>query len=841
MILGVTTIFGFYYYLKPQLPDVATLKNVQLQTPMQVFSQDGKLIAQFGEKRRIPLKLDDIPLQMQEAFIATEDSRYYQHYGVDPIGIARAAVVVAISGSAKQGASTITQQLARNFFLSNDKKIMRKIKEIFIAIHIEQMLNKQEILELYLNKIYLGYRSYGVGAASLTYFGKEPKDLTLGEMAIIAGLPKAPSTMNPIYSIDRAKTRRHVVLLRMLEEKYITQEEFDAADAEPIDGKYHGAHIEVNAPYVAELARGWAVKRYGEEAYSSGMQVYTTVKSNLQEAANEAAIGNLLNYDERHGYRGPEAIAWKPQETALTQEQMDKYLKGKPTFGLIHPALVTGISQRSATVYIKNRGEQTIEWDGLKWARKYYNDKRQGPAPSKAADMLEIGQQIWVRPMGVLQEKPAAEETENTLTKQDSEEEQQPDPIATSSWQLSQVPIVNTAFVALNPEDGAVLSLVGGFNFVHSKFDRATMAERQVGSSIKPFIYSSAIDKGLTLATLINDAPINQWDEGQGTAWRPKNSPPVYLGPTMLRRGLAQSKNVMAVRTLRRVGLDDVIDYLPRFGFDPEKLPHSETIALGAGSLTPIKMAQGIAVFANGGYYVEPYYIDHVNDPYGDLVFRSNPTKVCDTNCSHDPIVVDDKGTEEQPKYAEKVISPQNAFLVREMMYSNIWGGGVWSNGTGWNGTGWRGQVLKRRDIGGKTGTTNDSVDTWYNGYAPGIVASTWVGFDGANRPLGYTAANANFDRKEQYNGGESGATTAQPAWVEFMKIALKDVPEQEKPLPPGIIRVRIDRDSGLLTNKNDDSSMWEYFESGTQPTEYVSDEKSTDLYSEDEDGDSLF
>ncbi|WP_105902872.1 penicillin-binding protein 1A [Vibrio gangliei] len=836
MILGVTTIFGFYYYLKPQLPDVATLKNVQLQTPMQVFSQDGKLIAQFGEKRRIPLKLDDIPLQMQEAFIATEDSRYYQHYGIDPIGIARAAVVVAVAGSAKQGASTITQQLARNFFLSNDKKIMRKIKEIFIAIHIEQVLNKQEILELYLNKIYLGYRSYGVGAASLTYFGKEPKDLTLGEMAIIAGLPKAPSTMNPIYSVDRAKTRRHVVLVRMLEEGYITQQEFDEADAEPIDGKYHGAHIEVNAPYVAELARSWAVKRYGEEAYSSGMQVYTTVKSNLQEAANEAAIGNLLNYDERHGYRGAEAVAWKPQDTPFTKEEMDKYLKDKPTFGLIHPALVTSISQRSATVYIKNRGEQAIEWDGLKWARKYYNDKRQGPAPSKASDMLEIGQQIWVRPMRVLQEKPAVEETENALAEQQSN-----DPLADAAWQLSQVPIVNTAFVALNPDDGAVLSLVGGFNFVHSKFDRATMAERQVGSSIKPFIYSAAMDKGLTLATLINDAPINQWDEGQGTAWRPKNSPPVYLGPTMIRRGLAQSKNVMAVRTLRRVGLDNVLDYLPRFGFDPDKLPHSETIALGAGSLTPLKMAQGISVFANGGYYVEPYYIDHVNDPYGNLLFRANPTEVCGDNCSQQPIVVDDKGTEEMPKHAEKVISPQTAFLVREMMYSNIWGGGVWSNGTGWNGTGWRGQVLKRRDIGGKTGTTNDSVDTWYNGYAPGIVATTWVGFDQANRPLGYTAANANFDRKEQYNGGESGATTAQPAWVDFMKVALKDVPEQKTQLPPGIIRVRIDRDSGLLTRKNDDSSMWEYFEAGTEPTEYVSDEQGTDLYSEDEDGDSLF
>lgn len=840
MILGVTTIFGFYYYLKPQLPDVATLKDVRLQTPMKVFSEDGKLVAQFGEKRRIPLKLDDIPLQMQEAFIATEDSRFYNHYGIDPIGIARAAVVVAMSGSAKQGASTITQQLARNFFLSNDKKIMRKIKEIFIAIHIEQILNKQEILELYLNKIYLGYRSYGVGAASMTYFGKEPKDLTLGEMALIAGLPKAPSTMNPIYSIDRAKARRHVVLLRMLEENYITKEEFDAANAEPIDGEYHGAVIEVNAPYVAELARSWAVKRYGEEAYSSGMQIYTTIKSNLQEAANEAAIGNLLAYDERHGYRGPEAIAWKPNDTAFSKEQMDNYLKKQPSFGLIRSAVVTGISKQSATVYIKNRGEQTIEWDGLKWARKYYNDKRQGRAPSKASDVLEIGQQIWVRPMGVLQEKPR-QETENALAKTHEESTNPTDEQANATWQLSQVPIANTAFVALNPENGAVLSLVGGFNFVHSKFDRATMANRQVGSSIKPFIYSAAIDEGLTLATLINDAPINQWDEGQGTAWRPKNSPPTYLGPTMLRRGLAQSKNVMAVRVLHRVGLDEILDYLPRFGFDRDKLPYSETVALGAGSLTPLKMAQGISVFANGGYYVEPFYIDHVDGPYGDLIFHANPTRVCSGNCPNTPIEVDAQGTEETPKYAEKVISPQTAFLVRQMMYSNIWGGGVWRNGTGWNGTGWRGQVLKRRDIGGKTGTTNDSVDAWYNGYGPGIVATTWVGFDSANRPLGYTAANANFSRKEQYNGSEAGGTTAQPAWINFMKVALKDVPEQELDLPDNIIRVRIDRNSGLLTKKNDDSSMWEYFEAGTQPTEYVSDDSGTDLYIEDEDGDSLF
>ncbi|MFV0574657.1 MAG: penicillin-binding protein 1A [Vibrio sp.] len=845
VILGVTTIFGFYFYLKPQLPDVATLKEVQLQTPMQVFSEDGKLIAQFGEIRRIPLKLDEIPEKMQEAFIATEDNRFYEHYGVDPIGIMRAATVVALSGSAKQGASTITQQLARNFFLSNDKKIMRKIKEIFIALHIEEVLSKQEILELYLNKIYLGHRSYGVGAASFTYFGKQPKDLTLGEMAIIAGLPKAPSTMNPIYSVDRAKTRRHVVLSRLLEENYITQEEFDAADAEPISGKFHGTKMELSAPYVAELTRAWAVKRYGAEtAYNSGMHIYTTVNSKLQEAANEAAIGNLLRYDERHGYRGPEAVAWQPGATPFTQDEMNEYLRKQPTFGLIHPALVLAVGDKTATVYIKNRGEQTIQWDGLKWARKYINDFRQGFAPKKTSDILAVGQQVWVRPSGVLQENPAAEDTENTLPKAPSKEPLHKDELLNATWQLAQVPIVNTAFVALKPTDGSVLALVGGFNFVHSKFDRATMAERQVGSSIKPFIYSAALDKGMTLATLINDAPINQWDVGSRSAWRPKNSPPVYLGPTMIRRGLAQSKNVMAVRTLRRIGQDYAIDYLPRFGFDKSKLPHSDTIALGAGSLTPIKMAQGVSVFANGGYYVEPNFIDHATDPYGNLVYRDNPTRVCEDEavCSHEPFVVDNQGTEELPKYAEKVISPQTAFLIREMMESNIWGGGNWSNGTGWNGTGWRGQALKRHDVGGKTGTTNESVDTWYNGFGPNIVATTWIGFDTSSRPLGKTAPNANFTAKEQFNGSESGATTAQPAWVDFMKVALKDVPEKEKVIPEGIVKIRIDAATGLLTKRTDSSTMEEYFAEGTEPTEYVTYESNTDdSYYEDEDGDSLF
>lgn len=661
IILGVTTIFGFYFYVKPDLPDVATLRDVQLQTPMQVYSQDGKLISQFGEKRRIPLRLEEMPPELIEAIIATEDSRFYEHYGFDPIGITRAAIAVVASGSAKQGASTITQQLARNFYLSNEKKIMRKIKEIFIAIHIEQLLSKQEILELYLNKIYLGYRSYGIGAAAQVYFGKEVKDLTLSEIALIAGLPKAPSTMNPIYSVERATNRRNVVLQRMLDERYITQTQYEQARNEPLMSKYHGAEIELNAPYVAEIARAWMVERYGEEAYTSGMIVTTTVDSKQQQAANNAAINNLLAYDERHGYRGAEKIVWKEGQPALSQQQMDDHLKNEPTYGDLSPAIVTAVSNKSANVWVKGQGQQDIQWDGMNWARRFLSDERQGPVPNKASDILAVGEQIWVRNVAKTN-SDANTDTENEMQNLEPQ------------WHLSQVPNANTAFVAMDPENGAVLALVGGFNFVHNKFNRATQSVRQVGSSIKPFIYSAAIDKGMTLATLINDAPINQWDKSQGTAWRPKNSPPTYIGPTRLRIGLAQSKNVMAVRVLRAVGLDETREYLTRFGFDINQVPRSETIALGAGSLTPVKMAQGYSVFANGGYYVEPYYISKVEGPFGDLEYQATPKVVCHQQCT---TVVENEFAEQdvETNYAPQVISEQNAFLVREMMYSNIWGG----------------------------------------------------------------------------------------------------------------------------------------------------------------------
>jgi penicillin-binding protein 1A len=723
-------------------------------------------------------------------------------------------------------------------------------------------------MELYVNKIFLGYRSYGFGAAAQAYFGRNLDELTLSEIAVLAGLPKAPSTMNPIYSVDRATQRRNVVLSRMLSEKYITQAEFDEARAEPIISQYHGAEIELSAPYVAEIARAWMVSRYGEEAYESGMRITTTIDSKLQKAGHVAAIKNLLNYDERHGYRGAEKVLWKAGQTAMTSEEIAKHLRRQPTYGELRPAVVTKVADKSATVYVKSYGEQTISWENMNWARKFRTDDRQGAAPKAPSEIVAVGEQVWVRAADLDITPDVSPEEKEAQT----EDDQVSEPMAIT-WRLSQVPNANTAFVAINPENGAVLSLVGGFNFVHSKFNRATQSVRQVGSSIKPFIYAAALDKDMTLASLVNDAPINKWDKSAGTAWRPKNSPPTYTGPTRLRIGLAQSKNVMAVRVLREVGLDETRDYLTRFGFDKSKLPRSETIALGAGSLTPVQMAQGFSVFANGGYYVEPFYISKVEDPFGKIEFEANPKVVCHQNCPDmqapefakaatedaapsieeatnaseiEPLDIaqfneEDLTETDEPRYAPKVISEQTAFLTREMLYSNVWGGGNWREGTGWNGTGWRAQKLKRRDVGGKTGTTNDSKDAWYNGYGPGIVATAWVGFDDHQRKLGRTTANANLG-KEQITGAEAGAKTAQPAWVDFMGMALEGHEVVAKQVPNDITRVRIDRDSGLLTNKTDGSTMFEYFKIGTEPTEYVQESLTDTLYSSDESGgESLF
>ena len=826
ILLGAGSIFGLYKFIEPQLPDVATLKDVRLQIPMQVYTADGELIAQYGEKRRIPVTLDQIPPVMVKAFIATEDSRFYEHHGVDPVGIFRAASVALFSGHASQGASTITQQLARNFFLSPERTLTRKIKEVFLAIRIEQLLTKDEILELYLNKIYLGYRAYGVGAAAQVYFGKSVDELSLSEIAVIAGLPKAPSTFNPLYSLDRATSRRNVVLSRMLSENYITQAQYDEARNQPIDANYHAPEIAFSSPYLSELVRQDMVAKYGEKAYEDGYKVYTTITRKTQEAAQQAVRNNVMAYDMRHGYRGPSNVLWKVGETPWDKTKIVDSLKNLPVYGPLFPAVITQASPNEATALLADSSAVSINMDGMRWARPYRSDTAQGPTPRKVTDVVQAGQQIWVRKVD-------------------------------DSWWLGQIPDVNSALVSINPHDGAVVALVGGFDFNQSKFNRATQALRQVGSNIKPFLYTAAMDKGLTLASVLNDVPISRWDAGAGSDWRPKNSPPEYAGPIRLRQGLGQSKNVVMVRAMRAMGVDYAAEYLQRFGFPAQNIVHTESLALGSASFTPMQVARGYSVMANGGFLVDPYYISKIENEIGGTIFEAKPKVACPdcdipviygetqkSNVLENQNVEDVAQSEEKqnvsvpmpkleqannelvaqsspPEYAPHVINTPLAFLIKSALNSNIYGE------PGWQGTGWRaGRDLKRNDIGGKTGTTNSSKDAWFSGYGPGVVTSVWIGFDDHRRDLGRTSASGAI--KDQISGYEGGAKSAQPAWDEFMKAALEGVPEEPLTPPPGIVTVNIDRSTGQLANGG--NSRPEFFIEGTQPTQQAVHEVGTTI-----------
>jgi len=826
ILLGAGSIYGLYKYIEPQLPDVATLRDVRLQIPMQVYSADGELIAQYGEKRRIPLTLNQIPPVMVKAFIATEDSRFYEHHGVDPVGIFRAASVALFSGRASQGASTITQQLARNFFLSPEKTLTRKIKEVFLAIRIEQLLSKDEILELYLNKIYLGYRAYGVGAAAQVYFGKPVVQLTLSEMATIAGLPKAPSTFNPLYSLNRATARRNVVLSRMLSEGYISQTEYDQARNDAIDANYHAPEIAFSAPYLTEMVRQEMVSRYGEQAYEDGYRITTTITRKVQQAAQQAVRNNVMDYDMRHGYRGPSNVLWKVGESAWDSKKIIDSLKTLPTYGPLLPAVVTRADSQEATAMMADGTSVSLRMDGIRWARPYRSDTAQGPTPRKVTDAVQTGQQIWVRQVN-------------------------------DAWWLAQVPDVNSALVSINPQNGAVMALVGGFDFNQSKFNRATQALRQVGSNIKPFLYTAAMDKGLTLASILNDVPISRWDAGAGSDWQPKNSPPEYSGPIRLRQGLGQSKNVVMVRAMRAMGVDYAAEYLQRFGFPAQNIVHTESLALGSASFTPLQVARGYSVMANGGFLVDPYFISKIENDQGGVLFEAKPKIACpecdipviygDTPKSN---VLDNKDMEDvaqsqeqqnavvpQPQleqanqalvaqsgaqeYAPHVINTPLSFLIKSALNTNIFGE------PGWQGTGWRaGRDLQRHDIGGKTGTTNSSKDAWFSGYGPGVVTSVWIGFDDHRRDLGRTTASGAI--KDQISGYEGGAKSAQPAWDAYMKAVLEGVPEQPLTPPPGIVTVNIDRSTGQLANGG--NSRAEYFIEGTQPTTQAVHEVGTEL-----------
>ncbi len=763
--LGALAVGATLWYLVPELPATESLKDIRLQTPLRVYTRDHALIAEFGEKRRKPVKIEDVPSLVTEAFLAAEDDRFYQHPGVDWQGIVRAALHLLRTGNKGQGGSTITMQVARNFFLSREKTYLRKLNEILLALKIERELSKQEILELYLNKIYLGHRAYGIGAAAEVYYGVPINRLTLPQLAMIAGLPKAPSSMNPVTAPARAIARRNYVLGRMHELGYIDQQHYDEAIKAPVTARLHAQRIEVEAPYVAEMVRTRMVKDYGDEAYTSGFTVITTLDTRRQTAAVAAQRQALLDYERRHGYRGAEARVALPEDA--DEPQWYSSLEGFSRIGNLEPALVIAVREKSAVVYTRRQGLLLLEWPGLSWARAYIDTNHRKPAPRNAAEILNRGDIVRVYPT------------------------------SGADWMLAQIPAVEGALVSVLPDDGAIQALVGGFDFTRSKFNRVTQARRQPGSNFKPFIYSSALEKGYTAASLINDAPIVFDDPGLENTWRPENYSGKYFGPTRLRRALYKSRNLVSIRLLRAIGVDYAIDYARRFGFSADELPHNLSLALGSATLTPMQIVRGYSVFANGGYRVEPYFIAEIRDYRNHAVFTARPPRVCHDCVQEDgsPAVrPDDSGDSEGaalaaddtlPSHAPRVIEARNCWLMTSILRDVIR-----------KGTGRKARVLKRHDLSGKTGTTNEQVDAWFSGFNTRLVTTTWVG----------------FDRSRSMGRHETGARAALPMWIDYMRVALKDMPESVMPQPPGLVSVRINADTGKPTSSADPKAMFETF-----------------------------
>ncbi len=779
-LLAVVASTLLLTHLLPQLPDVESLKEVHLQTPLRVYTRDRKLIAEFGEKRRQPVAVDDVPLLMKQAFIAAEDDRFYEHPGVDWIAITRAVVELLQTGEKNQGGSTITMQVARNFFLSPEKTYERKLKEVLLAMTIERELSKDEILELYLNKIFLGHRSYGVGAAAQVYYGRTLDQLTLAEIATIAALPKAPSRTNPISNPEAARDRRGYVLSRMLKLGYIDQSQFTEAKEAPTSASWHGQALQAHAPHIAEMVREFAIERFGEYAYTNGYVVFTTIDSQLQTGANQAVARNLTAYDRRHGYRGVEA------QTELSpnadSEDWSQTVSAYREVGGFHPALVIAVEENKAIVWTVDYGALTLPWDGLKWARRYRSPDRRDGTPKTASEIVSNGDIVrvhWYQP---------------DLVEEDSEV------MPSGYWRLAQIPKVQGALVSIDPGNGAIKALVGGLDYQRSKFNRITQAARQPGSNFKPFVYSAALERGFTAASFINDAPIVFDAPGLESAWRPGNYSGKYFGPTRLREALTKSRNLVSIRLMRSIGVDVAKAYVSRFGFVPSKLPSNLSLALGSGEVTPLEIVTGYAVLANGGYKVAPHFVERIEDQNAAIVYQARPATVCRV-C--EDMQLDDEGEpadltmlqemQELPPEvsAPRVVSAENAWIMTSILQDVIKFG-----------TGRKARALGRQDLSGKTGTTNDQKDAWFSGFNRDLVTTAWVGFDRV-APLGKR---------------ETGAQAALPMWIDFMRVALQGTPESTLEQPPGLITVRIDPATGLLAGANHPSAIFESFRAGQVP-----------------------
>ena len=691
----------------PNLPDISDLSDYRPKLPLRVYSSDGVLIGEFGEERRSLTPIKDIPQVMKDAVLAVEDARFFQHGGVDYLGVVRAGL--ANVGRAKsQGASTITMQVARNVYLSAEKSYTRKIYEILLTFKLEHLLSKDQILEIYMNQIFLGNRAYGFATASETYFGKPLKDISIAEAAMLAGLPKAPSTYNPIANPKRARTRQLYIIDRMEENKFITSEEAAAAKQQDVTVKQASAVGRIHGEYVAETVRQLVYNQYGEDTYTRGLNVYTTLRSTDQNVAYKALRKGIMDYERRQIYRGPEKFIDMPTNLLEVEDAVDDALSDNPDNGDVMSAVVLDASAKRILAMRPNGETVEITGDGLKPAQSGLTDK--------AGPNIKIRRGALIR---------VAKTPKNT-------------------WEVTQLPEVEGAFVALDPRDGAIKALVGGFDFAKNKFNHVTQAWRQPGSSFKPFIYSAALERGFMPATVVNDAPLF-FDAGVtgGQPWEPKNYDGTFDGPMSLRTGLKKSKNMVSIRILQSIGARYAQDWISHFGFEAERHPAYLTMALGAGSVTPMQMATAFSVFANGGYRVNPYLIAQITDQRGRILVDTKPTVLDDTN---------------------RVISPRNAFIMDSLLQE-----------VARSGTAAKAQAtLKRPDLFGKTGTTNDSIDTWFVGFQPTLAAAVWLG----------------YDKPKKLGDRETGGGLSLPIWINFMEYALKGVPVTEYTAPEGVVNI---------------------------------------------------
>jgi penicillin-binding protein 1A len=831
-------ISAVYLYLTPQLPNIQSLTQIELQIPLRIYTENGQLISEFGEQRRRPLEYNEIPQQFVHALIAAEDDRFFQHNGVDLKGLTRAVIQLVRTGKKKSGGSTITMQVAKNYYLSSAKTFSRKFTEILLALKIEQELSKEEILELYLNKIYLGKRAYGIEAAAQVYYGVSVSELKLAQLAMLAGLPQAPSAANPINNPRRAKERRNYVLTRMLTLGFINQQQFDVAAKSIIIARYHGLKSEVEGSYIAEMVRHELYQQYGDDIYRLGFRITTTLNGKAQTQANNALQTGLLKYDRDHGLRTPSdqkfltptklqvydneiTLAWPSHlddkqdiDWPATLDDWQIELNNRGPYGLIHPAIVAQVLETGAWIISGEKQWHWLPFSGVKWAKPYIGVNRVGKEPSATSDVLSQGQIIWVTAS------------------------------ATSGLQLAQIPEAEGALISIDPSQGAIRALVGGFSYGLNKYNRAIQAERQPGSAFKPFIYSAALANGLTPASIINDAPVVFKDASLENTWRPENSSGKFYGPTRLREALYKSQNLVSIRILKQIGPRKAINYIVPFGFPRKKLSKDLSLALGASAVTPLELATGYTVLANGGFQVKPYFIERIEvGSERELLFQANPMLAClectttnDSSSQADStqsnqhenqalleaisipisgaLVAESLASEAIPvvKLAPRIMDERTHFIMNNMLQDVIK-----------RGTGKRALALNRDDLAGKTGTTNDQKDAWFSGYNRDLVTSVWIGFD-QPRTLGRWAF---------------GGNTALPIWVNYMGAMLADKKYRPFPQPDGIVNIRIDPETGLLAQPGQANAIFELFKQEQIPARDTSkqtmSESNNDIYDDNE------